>query len=201
MESSEVLTLCVEKMQNMLTKIWKRNDKSIFYGQIHTPWIYLQLTINVWPSHSLMNVILLCADPVRGNKIKRNNFLITWPCKTNCYTDCYACTSTSRLMYCKAAQPEGLEAEHLKYEGKSVLIWLVRVLNAAVELGAEPNGMKSDIFGPVYKGGGKDPLKFDNYRVSCSHHCLPNITAVVLPHQNQTAQRKYVSCSDAILAN
>ena len=56
----------------------------------------------------------------------------------------------------KAAGPDGLLAEHLKWGGESVLLWLQGVLNFIVESEAVPSVLKTGILVPVYKGGGKD---------------------------------------------
>jgi len=47
--------------------------------------------------------------------------------------------------------------------GDSVLVWLQGVLNFIVESEAVPSVFKAGIVGPVYKGGGKDPLKVDSF--------------------------------------
>ena len=60
--------------------------------------------------------------------------------------------------------PDGLTAEHLKEGGDVVTIWLMRLLNAVVELEVILDALKCGVVVPVYKGGGKDPLKVDSYR-------------------------------------
>ena len=69
-----------------------------------------------------------------------------------------------RLNNRKAAGPDGLMAEHLKLGGESVVIWLMNILNAVIELEVVPDVLKRGVVVPVYKGGGKDPLKADSYR-------------------------------------
>ena len=44
-----------------------------------------------------------------------------------------------------------------------MLVWLQGVLNFIVESEAVPNVLKAGIVVPVYKGGGKDPLKVDSF--------------------------------------
>ena len=68
----------------------------------------------------------------------------------------------------KAPGPDGLMAEHLKAGGESVVIWLMKILNAIVELESMPEVLKRGVVVPVYKGGGKDPLQTDSYRGSPS---------------------------------
>ena len=47
--------------------------------------------------------------------------------------------------------------------GDSVLVLLQGVLNFIAESEAVPNVLKAGIVVPVYKGGGKDPLKVDSF--------------------------------------
>jgi len=121
--------------------------------------------------------------------------------------------AVGRLKRGKAAGPDGLMAEHLKAGGQGMVIWLLNVLNAVVELEAVPDILKRGVVVPVYKGGGKDPLRVNSYRgVTLSSIvakvleflCLDRLQMVFLeadlPHVNQTAYRKSVSCADAIFA-
>ena len=55
-------------------------------------------------------------------------------------------------------------AEHLKAGGDVVITWLMKILNDVVVLEVVPEVLKSGIIVPIYKGGGKDPLKIDSYR-------------------------------------
>ena len=119
--------------------------------------------------------------------------------------------AVSRLKLRKAVGPDGLMAEHLRAAGVSPIIWLMNVLHSAVELEAVPDILKKGILIPVYKGGGKDPLLVDSYRgitltptfeKALEFLVLGTLTAVFseagVPHINQTAYRKKVSCADAI---
>ena len=72
--------------------------------------------------------------------------------------------AVARLKGRKAPGPDGLMAEHLKGGGDAVVIWLLRILNAVVELEVVPDVLKEGFIVPVYKGGGKDPLRVDSYR-------------------------------------
>ena len=100
----------------------------------------------------------------------------------------------ARLKKRKAPGPDGQMAEHLKGGGEAVVVWLLKILN-------------------VYEGGGKDSMKTDSYRVITLTsmvtkvleflllECLESIfLEVVLPHINQSAYRKGVSCGDAVFA-
>ena len=113
----------------------------------------------------------------------------------------------------KAARPDGLMVEHLKLGGESVVTWLTNILNAVVELEVVPDALKTGLVIPVYKGGGKDPLKVNSYRgVTLTSMVAKVLEFLVLerlqmifleanlPHINQTAYRKSVSCADAIFA-
>ena len=72
--------------------------------------------------------------------------------------------AVKKLKVGKAAGPDGLLEEHLKWGGLSVLVWLQGMLNSFVESEAVPSVLKTGILVPVYKGGGKDPLKVDSFR-------------------------------------
>ena len=69
----------------------------------------------------------------------------------------------NKLKSKKAPGPDGLMAEHLKARGEAIVIWLMRVLNAVVELEAIPGLLKRGVTVPIYKGGGKDPLRTDTH--------------------------------------
>ena len=76
-----------------------------------------------------------------------------------------------------------------------------------------PDVLKRGVVVPVYKGGGKDPLKVDSYRgVTLTsmvakvleflvlERMQSNFMGAGLPHVNQSAYRRAVSCADAIFA-
>ncbi len=106
-----------------------------------------------------------------------------------------------------------MAAEHLKAGGEATVIWLMNILNSVVELEAVPEILKTGVVVPIYKGGRKDPLKADSYRgvtlTSMVAKVLESLllerlqwvfSAEGIPHVNQTAYRKSVSCADAIFA-
>ena len=108
---------------------------------------------------------------------------------------------------------DGLLAEHLQYGGIAVVKWLAGLLNAIVVLEEIPEMMKCGVVIPVYKGAGKDPLNPSNYRgitiasVVCKlleSLLLSRLQLVYadanIPHLNQSAYRRNVSCADAIFA-
>ena len=119
-----------------------------------------------------------------------------------------------RLKRRKAPGPDSLLAEHLNEGGQSVVICLTNILNAIIDLEAIPDSFKSGLVVPVYKGSGKDPLKTDSYRgITLSPVFSKVLEFLILdrlemvfmecnvPHGNQSAYKKKVSCADAIFAN
>jgi len=102
----------------------------------------------------------------------------------------------------KAPKPDGLMAEHLKAGGEAVIIWLTRIFNAVVNLETIPEVLKRGVIVPVYKGGGKDPLRTDSYRGITLTSVMSKALEVLmlerlemvfmeagLPHINQSAYR------------
>jgi len=105
-----------------------------------------------------------------------------------------------------------IEAAVLK-AGDAVVIWLRNILNAVVELEAVPDVLKRGLIVPVYKGSGKDPLRMDSYRGITLTSIIAQVLEFLLlerlecvfveaglPHVNQSAYRRAVSCADAIFA-
>ena len=101
----------------------------------------------------------------------------------------------------KKKKSPGLLAKHLSDD--AVVIWLRNILNAVVELECV-----EERCGPtLYKDGGKDPLKVDSYRGTISYwlryQSFFSRTSGVhfleagIPHINQSAYRRSVSCVDA----
>ena len=118
-----------------------------------------------------------------------------------------------KLKCSKAAGLDGLVAEHLKYAGESMVIWLRNIMNALMELEMIPDFLKKAVVVPVYKGGGKDPLLMNSYRGITLTSILSKVLKFLIldrlhdllevagiPHINQTAYRRKVSCADAIFA-
>ena len=122
--------------------------------------------------------------------------------------------AVSKLKEKKAPGPDGLLAEHLKAGGEAMVIWLMKILNATVELESLPEVLKRGVVVPVYKGGGKDPLKIDSYRGITPTSMVAKVLEFLLleclelvfveaglPHINQSAYRRAVSCEDAVFAS
>ena len=64
----------------------------------------------------------------------------------------------------KAPDPDNILAEHLIEGGDIVITWMMGILNAIVELECVPDSLKCGNIIPVYKGGGKDPMKVESCR-------------------------------------
>jgi len=112
----------------------------------------------------------------------------------------------------KSCGPDGLSAEHLKWGGDSLHLWLLGIVNSIIDLEEIPPLFKLGSICPVYKGGGKDPLLTNNYRGITMNSVLskvlevlvlsrlePTLSEVGFPHLKQSAFRKHTGCGDAIL--
>ena len=121
--------------------------------------------------------------------------------------------AVKKLKAGKAAGPDGLLAEHLKCCGESFLVWLQGLLNFIVETEAVPCVLKTGILVPLCKGGGKDPLKVDSFwRVTLTSTLAKVLEFLIvdqlqlflleagLPHVNQSAYQRGISCAEAIFA-
>ena len=60
----------------------------------------------------------------------------------------------------KSARPDNLTAEHLKFGGQAIIIWLTEILNSIVDAEQIPLWLRITI--PVYKRGAKAPLNANN---------------------------------------
>ena len=111
----------------------------------------------------------------------------------------------------KSTGPDNLSAEHLRYGGHCIVTWLLEILNSIIDTELVPLSLKSGITIPIYKGGGKDPLDTNNYRGITINSVISKILELLIinrleplfmeagvPHSNQSAYRKQVSCADAI---
>ena len=118
-----------------------------------------------------------------------------------------------RLKRKKAPGADNLLAEHLIEGGQCVVIYLTYILNAIIDLEIIPDSFKSGLVVPVYKGSGKDPLRADSYSgITLSPVFSKVLEFLILdrlelvfmeanvPHLNQSAYRKKISCADAIFA-
>ena len=113
----------------------------------------------------------------------------------------------------KSAGEDGLTAEHLRYGCNCIIVWLAEILNAIVDSEQIPACLKLGITIPIYKGGGKDPLNVNSYRGITINSVISKVLETLIlnrleplfidsgvPHPNQSAYRKHVSCADAIFA-
>ena len=57
-----------------------------------------------------------------------------------------------------------LRAEHFKYGGKHLKLWLMKIFNRFLILEDVPQCMKDGLVIPVHKGQGKTPLQVNSYR-------------------------------------
>ncbi len=121
-----------------------------------------------------------------------------------------------KLKLRKSGGPDGIIAEHLRWGGETLHLWLLRMLNSIIKMEEIPpfNLFKSGLLCPVYKGGGKDPFLTTNYRGITMNSVLLKVLEILVlsrmkgclaeagfPHLNQSAFRKHVGCADAIFAS
>ena len=120
-------------------------------------------------------------------------------------------TTMKKIKRGKAPGPDNLMAEHLLEAGEAVVKWLTNIFNAIVSLEAILDSLKCGTTVPVYKGGGRDPLPPDSYRGITLSSVVSKVLEMLLlnrletvfveaniPHPNQSAYRKKVSCADTI---
>ena len=113
----------------------------------------------------------------------------------------------------KAAGPDGVSAEHLKFGGSLLVTWITQIFNAILILETVPSSFKVANITPIYKGKGKDPLNPNNYRgIGVSNvfgklfesltlsRMLPELESKGFPVIQQTAYQKGISCEDATFA-
>ena len=72
--------------------------------------------------------------------------------------------AVKKLKVGKGGGFDGLQPEHIKYSGHSLLIWLQRIFNGIILLEDIPPSLKVGVTIPVFKGKGRDPLNPNNYR-------------------------------------
>ena len=118
-----------------------------------------------------------------------------------------------KLKSSRSAGHDMLQAEHLKYGGPILRRWIEQICNSIADLESVPDSLKTGIIIPVYIGGGKDPLDTNSYRGITLTSVLAKVLESLLltrllthlsergiPHLNQTAYRKRVSCAEAIFS-
>ena len=70
----------------------------------------------------------------------------------------------SKLPNRKAAGPDGVSSEHLKFGGSLLRTWITQIFNAILLLECVPSSFKEANITPIYKGKGKSPLDPNSYR-------------------------------------
>ena len=121
--------------------------------------------------------------------------------------------AVKKLKKRKVPGHDNLLAEHLIEGGPCVITWLTGIMNAIIDHEYIPESFKCDLVVPIYKGAGKDPLATNSYRgITLSPVFSKVLEFLILerlglvfmeaniPHVNQSAYRKKVSCEDAIFA-
>lgn len=156
------------------------------------------------------------------SRSKNSESISSLHARSHCYNDGTLDTPFSieeiehavkKLKIGKGCGADKLQAEHLKYGGHIVLLWLQRIFNTIIQLEGIPPCLKLGITVPIFKGKGRDPLNQDNYRgitltsvvTKCLEICVCERLSPVLmergfPNQAQTAYRKGISCADAIFS-
>ena len=122
--------------------------------------------------------------------------------------------TVNKMKLKKSAGPDNITAEHLKFGGQAIITWLTEILKSIVDVEQIPSCLKLGITIPVYKGGGKDPLNTNSYRGITLNSVISKVLETLLlnrmeplfmeaglPHPNQSAYRKCVSCADAIFCH
>ena len=117
-----------------------------------------------------------------------------------------------KLKLCKAAGHDGVQIEQLKYGVPILRDWILQICNAITELEHVSDSLKIGMITPLYKGG-KDPLDRHSYRgITLTSVLAKVLESLILtrlqchfsekgiPHLNQTAYRKGVSCAEAIFS-
>ena len=122
--------------------------------------------------------------------------------------------SAVRKLKCgKSGGADGLQPEHLKYGGLSVIFWLQSIFNAISDIEDLPPCLKLGTIVPDFKGRGRDPLNPNNYRgitltsviskcfeIVLLNHLEPLLIEKGFPHHSQTAYQRGISCADAIFS-
>ena len=121
--------------------------------------------------------------------------------------------SLKKLKCGKRGGEDGITAEHLRYGGEWLKLWMKKIFNSVISSEQIPSCMKVSLIKPIYKGKGKNPLLPNSYRgISLSSTMGKALEYILLdrmrpvlqqngsPHLLQTAYQQGVSCEDAVFA-
>ena len=111
----------------------------------------------------------------------------------------------------KAPGTDGIQAEHLKYGGKSVIHYICALFNSILKVGKIPNDWKKGIIVPIYKGDNKPKHSPDSYRPVSLLSCLLKVFEKIIhnrisssvldkikfPNPQQQGFQKDLSCITA----
>ena len=93
-------------------------------------------------------------------------------------------TAIQKLKSGKAAGPDNITAEHIKYGGHIVIKWLY---NRILSLEEIPSCLKLGTITPIYKSKGKDPLLVESYRgITISSVLSKLLESIILKRLNHT---------------
>ena len=106
-------------------------------------------------------------------------------------------SAVMKLKLGKSGGPDGIIAEHLRWGGEILHLWVQRVLNSII--GDTPM-FKAGLLCPVYKDGGKDPFIANNYCGITMNSVLSKVLEILVwsrmegclaeagfPHLNQSS--------------
>ena len=127
------------------------------------------LLLQVWTQHfQSLAKSQEDTNPALKESIKQSSTLLSATCqKEEVFPEVPFSTeevghTVHKMKLKKSAGPDNLTAEHLKFGGQSIIIWLTEILNSIVDVEQIPTCLKLGITIPVYKGGGKDPLNVNS---------------------------------------
>ena len=107
---------------------------------------------------------------------------------------------------------DGLDPEHVRFGGKVLKLWLVKVFNRMIALKHIPPTLNEGLIIPIYKGKGKDPFAPGSYRgitlssviiklfeVMILNRLSPVVEATGVPDITQTTYQKVSPVSTPFL--
>ena len=127
------------------------------------------------------------------------------------FTESEVADALSTLKLRKAPGIDGIQAEHLKYGGRTAILYLCKLFNGIIKIGIIPREWKKGIVIPLYKGDGKIKNSPDSYRpvslLSCFlklfekilHSRISDtiISNVTFPNPQQQGFQRNLSCITA----